>query len=224
MGKIYIPANNAEDWAQFLAEPVRHWRIGYSARSLAHCWQDADSFPPEVSEALSTSEALCGTTMLLGIPEHQVALPGGSTKSQSDIWVLGKRDEQLVSIAIEGKVREPFGSTVAEWLESGTPGKRVRLQFLIETLGLHEVLPSIRYQLLHRTASAILEAERFNAGHALMLVHSFSQTQDWFEDYQAFAALFGIDAEVNRVHVARKVGKVTLHLGWVCGSAEYLSR
>ncbi|CAG9165211.1 hypothetical protein LMG23992_00355 [Cupriavidus laharis] len=162
--------------------------------------------------------------MLLGIPEHQVALPGGSTKSQNDVWVLGKRDGELVSIAVEGKVAEPFDRTVAEWLERETPGKHVRLQFLGKTLGLSEMPSTIRYQLLHRTASAILEAERFNAAHALMLVHSFSQTHDWFEDYQAFAALFGIEAELNRVHRAKRVGKVTLHLGWVCGSAEYLGR
>ena len=224
MRNIYIPANSAENWAQFLAEPVKHWRTGYSARSLAHCWQDADGFPPEVTAALATSEALNGTAMLLGLPEHQVALPGGNTKSQSDIWVLGKQDKQLVSIAIEGKVREPFGGTVAEWLESETPGKRIRLRFLTEKLGLGEIPPTIRYQLLHRTASAILEAERFNARHALMLVHSFSQTHEWFEDYQAFAALFGVDAELNRVHVGKEVGEVTLHLGWVCGAAEYLLR
>ena len=162
--------------------------------------------------------------MLLCLPAHQVALPGGSTKSQSDIWVLGKRDKQLISIAIEGKVREAFGGTVAEWFESETLGKRIRLRFLTEKLGLCEIPPAIQYQLRHRTASAILEAERFNASHALMLVHSFSQTHEWFEDYRAFAALFGVDAQLNRVQEGKKVGEVTLHLGWVCGAAEYLRR
>jgi hypothetical protein len=124
--------------------------------------------------------------MLPGLPEHRVALHGGSTKSHSDIWVLGKRDKQLVSIAIEGKVRESFGGTVAEWFESETLGKRVRLRFFTETLGLWEIPPAIRYQ--------------------------------------AFAALFGVDAELNRVHVGKKVGEVTLHLGCACGAAEYLRR
>jgi len=52
---------------------------------------------------------------LLGIPEHQVSLPGGSTASQNDIYVLAKssRDE-LISIAVEGKVSEPFGDLVSE--------------------------------------------------------------------------------------------------------------
>lgn len=190
MTKILIPASRADDWAQLLAEPVKHWKVGYSARTLAHAWQDADGFPAEVAAAFETNETLRGVSMLFGIPEHQVSLPGGSTKSQNDIWVLAKTDGDLVSIAVEGKVSEPFDRTVAEWLESGTPGKTVRLQFLKDTLGLQEVPDSIRYQLLHRTASAIREAERFHASHAVMVVHSFSPTQAWFEDYQAFVALF----------------------------------
>ncbi|WP_408181807.1 DUF6946 family protein [Paraburkholderia dipogonis] len=51
-----VPPNSVEDWAQFLAEPVRHWRTGHSARNFAHCWQDADCFPSEVAEVLATTE------------------------------------------------------------------------------------------------------------------------------------------------------------------------
>ena len=96
---------------------------------------------------------------------------------------------------------------MAEWLESETLGKRIRLRFLTERLGLCEIPPTIRYQLRHRAASAVLEAERFNASHALMLVHSFSQTHEWFEDYRAFAALFGVDAQLNRVQLGRKLAR-----------------
>ena len=85
-------------------------------------------------------------------------------------------------------------------------------------------LSNIRYQLLHRTASAILEAKRFNAFHALMLVHSFSQADKWFEDYALFAALFEIDAKVNRIHSAGKVGDVQIYLGWVKGDYKYLRK
>ena len=38
MTKIYIPANDPEQWAQFLAEPIKQWRCGYSARALAYCY------------------------------------------------------------------------------------------------------------------------------------------------------------------------------------------
>ncbi len=35
MSAIYIPANGPEDWRQFLAEPDRQWKDGYSAKELA---------------------------------------------------------------------------------------------------------------------------------------------------------------------------------------------
>ena len=71
---------------------------------------------------------------------------------------------------------------------------------MCEQLGLDETLPgNIRYQLLHRTASAVIEAKRFNATYALMVVHSFSQTADWLDDYKEFAYLFGVKADINSI-------------------------
>ncbi|MDP3333364.1 MAG: hypothetical protein Q8S55_15515 [Methylococcaceae bacterium] len=35
MSKIYIPAASAEQWAQFLADPVKHWRQGYPCLLMA---------------------------------------------------------------------------------------------------------------------------------------------------------------------------------------------
>ena len=85
-------------------------------------------------------------------------------------------------------------------------------------------ISKIRYQLLHRTASALLEAERFCAPNALMLVHSFSQTHQWFEDYAAFAGLYGQKAEPDTLVFAGKVGGKHLYLGWVVGEGEFLER
>ena len=225
MSHIYIPASSAEQWAQFLAEPVKHWRTGFSARTLAYCWQEARGFPPEVQAALATEELFSGIQPLLALPEHQVSLPGGSRPSQNDIWVLARAGTGLVSIAVEGKAAEPFGPTLGEWLAEGSPGKTTRLEFLCNELGLCEpVAGTVRYQLLHRAASAVIEAKRFCASHAVMLVHSFSQTHQWFEDYAAFAVLFDAQAVVNRVISAGQVGGVQLHLCWVRGDERYLSR
>jgi len=82
----------------------------------------------------------------------------------------------------------------------------------------------IRYQLIHRTASALLEADRFCASHALMLVHSFSQSHAWFEDYAAFVGLYGREAVVNGVVHVGQVGGKELYLGWVVGEGEFLQR
>jgi hypothetical protein len=227
LNNIYIPTTKPEDWQSLLADPEKHWRKGYSARALAYCWQEADGFPDCVQIAFRESniDLFHEIEMLLAIPEHKVSLSDDYRSSQNDLFVLAKSHEKLISIAVEGKVSEPFGDTVSKWLKNETPGKKKRLEFLCRELGIVKAnVSNIRYQLLHRTASAILEAKRFNASNALMLVHSFSQTDEWFENYALFAALFGIDAKKNRIHSAGKKGSIQLYLGWVKGDPKYLER
>ena len=222
---IYIPAKEATDWAQLLSDPEKHWRTGYSARTLAHSWQSADGFPPEIQEAFSQNELLNDIQLLLAIPEHQVPLVGGSRPSQNDIWALARASTGLVSIAVEGKVSEPFGPTLSEWLAEGSKGKATRLAFLRRELNLNEALAgTIRYQLIHRTGSAVIEAKRFGAPHAVMLVHSFSSSQEWFQDFEAFAKLLRVEVAVNRVVYAGQRAGVHLHIGWICGNEEFLSK
>lgn len=55
-----------------------------------------------------------------------------------------------------------------------------------------------------------------------MLVHSFSQEQKWFEDNSAFAGLYGIEAELNKVHYAGTFNGKELYFAWVTGEAVYL--
>jgi len=227
MSKILIPTTGVESWQSLLADPVKHWKTGYSARSLAYCWEEAAGFPREIKALFASlpEGGLGDIELLLAIPEHKVSLPGGRRESQNDIFVLGKAGGKLVSIAVEGKVSEPFGPTVGEWLADSSPGKQVRLDYLKEVLGLEDDLnPAVRYQLLHRTASALIEAERFNAEKAVMIVHSFSQGCEWFEDYANFVALFGVAAEIGRLHSVGTRGGAELFLGWAKGEADFLSR
>ena len=222
MSHIYIPALSAEQWAQFLAEPVKQWRQGYSARTLAYSWQEANGFPVEVESVLAS--IFPSAELLLALPEHKVPLPGGSRSSQNDIWILARSENQLISIAVEGKVSEPFGPTVQEWQTDLSSGKAKRIEYILSLLGISSVSDTTRYQLLHRTASAIIEAHRFNAAHAVMLVHSFSQSSEWFQDYAAFVSLMGGSAaEDSMVSVGSRSG-VSLHLAWVRGNARYLSK
>ena len=173
----------------------------------------------------SDIEALNGMTPLLVVPEHKVPLPGGRTESQNDVFVLGSTPSGLVSICIEGKVNESFGEPVSKWGPDSSPGKRKRFQYLTETLGLEDVdLSNIYYQLLHRTASAIIEAKRFYATTAIMLVHSFSQEHKWFPEFSAFAGILGATAELNAIHACGERSGVSLYVGWVVGNPEYLKR
>ena len=225
MSHIYLPATTADQWAQCLAAPTKHWRTGFSARTLAYAWQEAEGFPREVATALATAADFQGIEVLLAFPEHRVSLPGAGHSSQTDLWVLARAGANLVSIAVEGKVAEPFGATLGDWLAGASPGKQARLAALQRILGLGAPLPpGLRYQLLHRCASTVIEAKRFGAPHAVLLIHSFSREQRWFADFAAFAALFGASPTVGQVAAAGVCDGVQLHLCWVHGDARYLAK
>ena len=227
MPRFFAPADKTADWKQLLAKPDLHWRTGYSARSLAYSWTEAEGFPSEVQAVFDESELVClyDLEFLIGIPEHEVPLPGGRRPSQTDVFVLAAGSDGLVSIAVEGKVSESFDLPVDERFAEPTEGQSTRLEFLLSLLELERsAVGGIGYQLLHRTASAVLEARRFGARHAVMLVHSFSQELEHFSDYAAFVGLFGQSASANQLIEARRLGEITLYLGWVVGNAEYLSR
>lgn len=226
MPSIFIPSTGPSAWRRLLGDPTKHWVTGYSARTLAHCWESAQGFPLEIAGILEQHDALAGVQPLFIFPEWKVDLPPrGRAPSQNDVWVLGRSPSGLISLAIEGKVNEPFGETLGEWQRQASPGKQDRLQFLIETLGLTAPLtPSVRYQLLHRAASAIVEAERCGATHAVMLVHSFSPDNKWFDDFAAFCGLFGANPRIDQLVTAQTPTKMPLHLGWVHGDERYLAQ
>lgn len=220
---ILLPSSGPDDWKRFLAEPSKQWRPGYSAKTLAYSWESADGFPPEVKQALAQVPAFATLDPLIVCPEWKVPLPGGSRSSQTDAWVLARTAESLVSIAVEGKVSEPFGPTLDEWLAGASDGKLKRLYYLLDVLGLHERPPgTIRYQLLHRAASAVIEAERFHAAHAVLLIHSFSQDNLWFDDFAAFAALYGRQVHPGQLSTASARGALPLHMTWVRGDKHFL--
>ncbi len=229
MNKIFIPANKPEDWKSLLAEPDKQWQTGYSAKALAHCWQEADGrFPESVVKVFRKSgvELFKNIELLLAFPEYKVPLPGGARSSQNDIFILAKGNDQLVSIMVEGKVSEPFGKTIAEWREKNSEGKHTRLKFLLKELGLDEnkQIDDIRYQLLHRTVSAMIEAKKFNAKNALMLVHSFSKVDESFKDYSQFLSLFALNAEHNSLVCGKNINGIDLYFSWVKGDEKYLDK
>ncbi|HSS65339.1 MAG TPA: hypothetical protein VLS27_12970 [Gammaproteobacteria bacterium] len=227
MSRILAFTNGPNDWRVLLADPVKHWRIGYSARTLAHCWESAVGFPPEVSAVLEKSDhpLLDDLTPVLAVPEFKVPLPGGVRSSQNDIFVLAKSRAGPISIMVEGKVDESFGPTIGAWQEDASPGKDKRLKFLLDMLGL-DVIPNanVRYQLLHRAASAVVEAKRFHAVAALLLVHSFRERRAGWPDYEAFLKLFGVQAAIAKTQALPSASSLPLFSAWVPGDRSYLDR
>ena len=219
MGKYYVPTKGAASWKQLLADPEKQWKPGYSAYELAYSWENATNLPASVQTVFKKIQdpLFHNVEMLFGFPEYKVSLPGSSTSSQNDLYVLARANDELVPIMVEGKVAEPFGETVKTWLGNNpSKGKLNRLDYLIELLHLNEAsVQNSRYQLLHRTASALIEAKRINANHAMMLVHSFSETGKWYEDYAKFVQLFQLQPEKNAVVGPVLLDSVNLYFGWV---------
>jgi hypothetical protein len=224
---IYIPARSADDWQQFLAEPEKQWRIGFSARTTAYAWQESKGFPDEIATLFASAddENLRSLELLLAIPEHKVYFPPmQGHPSQNDVFALAKTSNgELVSVAVEAKVAEPFDQIIDEWIREVTPGKEERLEFLKTKLGISgKAIGHIRYQLTHRLASAIIEAERFNAKYAVLVIHSFSQSDEWFEDFAAFVSLYDQVATVGRLAQLDVGNKTQVFAGWARGNEKYL--
>lgn len=191
--------------------------------TLAQSWEAADGdLPPEIANLLLTFEApyFLDVSLVLALPEFQIPLPGGERPTQTDVLALvsGRGGDTCV-LAVEGKVDEPFGPTIAGQRVSGSVG---RLAFLRNLLDLPEPIPdSIRYQLIHRTAGAILAAREFRAAAAAMIVHSFSPQDRWYEDYQAFANLLGATPVKGKLAFVGPRGGIPLYLGWAAGDQRF---
>ncbi len=222
MSLIYVPTNGPEDWRHLLADPVKHWRAGYSAMALACCWEAAAGLPPEISAMFAPLGE--PAELLLGLPEHKVPLPGSTRgSSQNDLFALVRAADATFAVAVEGKVDEPFDKSLDDWLVDASPGKRERLAFIADALGLTEPLPGdVHYQLLHRTASAVIEARRFKTDAAAMIVHSFSPTGKWFDAFARFLALFELQAERGRLHRLPLNEAKPLYVGWAAGDRQFL--
>lgn len=209
-----------------MADPDNQWERKASALELAVSWeiaeQSARGLPPQVAETLDREPSLSGAKVLVALPEHKVKLKGRGKPSQSDVWALLYAASGYVSMAVEGKAGEPFAQTITEWLRDASDGKMERLRFLCETLQVGVDPPGhLRYQLLHRTVSAILEAERFHAPIAVMMVQSFRPDDMAWKDFVSFASHLGATAVRGAPAQARREGAVSLFLGWVdCNPAS----
>jgi hypothetical protein len=216
MARIYIPTNSANDWRALLAEPDKHWREGYSAMCAALCWEAASGLPEEIGMLFGVDSEL-----LLAIPEHKVPMPGRGRESQCDVFALLRQGDDLVSVAVEAKVDEPFGPTVGEWLDAGGQGRVDRLRALCEIIEVRYPPPhNLRYQLFHRTAAGVLEAGRFRAKTAAMIVHSFSAQHRWHEDFAAFCAFMSLPGDRAVRHERELKNDLKLSLAWATGKVR----
>ena len=226
MKRIFVPTASGADWQRLLGKPKLHWKSGHSAMSAAACWEaNQPKLPPEVVTVLEASgeQSLANLEMLLAIPEWEVELPGGNTSSQTDVLAITRNKFDLVILAVEAKVDETFGPTLGKKKQDATPSQLKRIAYLEGELDCCAPLADeIRYQLLHRTVSAILTARAFHSSVAVMVVHSFSPESLWRQDFDAFAVAIGGKHHTDDLYeIPRETGP-RLMLGWCKGDEQFL--
>jgi hypothetical protein len=214
--RLHVPMLQPEDLVPHLGGADRHWKPGRSAHALATVWFQANEIPASVRKVLAAHPDFAELNLVDGFFERQVDLGDGRRPSQTDLMAVCADRAGLCVVGVEGKVDETFGPRVEEWLDGSTT-KLARLQKLCAMLGLDlEKVRALRYQLLHRTASVIIEARRYHARRGVLLVHSFHSHAAGFEDFTAFTKAVGFaDVTRNSVSAARTVGGLELAVAWV---------
>jgi hypothetical protein len=160
----------------------------------------------------------------MAIPEWEVELPGGDRPLQIDILAVTRNELGLVVLGVEAKVDEPFGPTLGEKKTGASNGQLERIAYLEHELGCTSSLEDgIRYQLLHRTVSALLTARAFHASIAVMLVHSFSPQSKWREDFETFAESVAGRPVTEDLYEIELGDGPRLTIGWCKGNERYLA-
>lgn len=219
--RIFIPSSGALSWQTLLAEPEKHWKPGCSAFSLAESWEQSAGLPPAIASLFQNSPdpSWHKTQLALAIPEYKVNLDGGGHPSQNDVFALLSNPAGLIAMMVEGKCREDFDVTVADWFKrTSSQGATARMNHILDCLGLMTKVPdTIRYQLLHRAASAVIEAQRFHATTAILVIQSFvaDDTENHYPDFKAFVQLFGQTPAKDQLIPLSTSGRIKLWAAWV---------
>ena len=215
--RLAVPLRRPEDVIPHLGERY-HWKQGRSAKALADFWWDSVVLPTSIQAILAQSPELADAELLEAWMERQTDLEDGQGRpSQTDLLALLGVGKTLAVLGVEAKAGEPFGPTVHARLRDGSAGVRLRIDQLGRHLGLaSEAAGELRYQLLHRTVATLLEARRFRAGKAVLLVQSFRDDPVGLADYRRFAQAIGFAlAERGALCGPRRFGDVDLWMAWI---------
>lgn len=219
--RIVVPTKGVESWKELLADPEKHWKADHSAQSTAYTWENANGIPDEIVRVLKQSGpvAFHSASLALAIPEYTVDLAGGSRPSQNDVFAILSGPDGLITMMVEAKGSEDFDITVGEWKKrTSDAGATARMADITAHIGLADDIPgSIRYQLLHRTTSSVIEAKRFHASYAVMVVQSFEpdDSRNHYSDFVDFVALYGREAHKDSLIELTTVQGVRLFAAWV---------
>jgi hypothetical protein len=220
--RLHVSLLAPQDVVRHLGKQEEQWKEGHSAHALATVWFESNDFPPRVKTVLQSNPVFQQAELVDAFMEREVELGSKGRPSQTDVLAIaGVGPERLAIVAVEGKAGEPFDKLVAEWRD-GSKGKEARLGGLCEMLNLKtDRAIQLRYQLLHRAVSAILEAKRYRTDLAVLLVHSFSEDDKGFKDFCEFLQGIGFSAPSAGVLTGPMCfAGVNLYAGWVQDKAH----
>lgn len=205
-----------EDVINHLGKGIVHWKAGYSAQALATSWFSANGIPPAIRTTLETCADFSGADLVDAFFERTVDLGDGKEPTHTDLLAILRVHGELAVLAVEGKRDETFGELVGDWL-AANPERRVRLDRFCAQLRIPHPKNNLRYQLFHRALSAVLEAQRYCARRAVLLVQSFSEKMSGFDDFVAFAGNAGIAGPILPGQICGPItcSTVLLHMAWV---------
>jgi hypothetical protein len=150
-----------------------------------------------------------------------VELPGGATTSSTDVLAVCRNDAGLCVLGVEAKVSEDFGPLLAEKRAGASPGQAQRIAYLEDLLGVARFDDGVRYQLVHRTASALLTARQFHAAAAVMVVHAFDTPIDQRRDFEVFTAALRAEQVAPLVFRVPALRAPDVYLAWCDGDPAF---
>lgn len=214
------PLENPEQARLLLRDPDKQWKRGRSAFETATAWIGARGIPKKVTAVLNQAPEWQDAELAAGFFEHPTALDTQTAPSQTDLMAVCGLRSGLGILAVEGKAGESFGPFVNEWKTS--TGRESRYAWACKLLGLNPaVCSNLRWQLFHRSAAAVIEAKRFRAEHAIMLVHDYSGAASSLPDFKSFADRLGLTgAGPDVLSAPAVINGISLRFGWVCDECE----
>ena len=222
MNRLYIETRGIGSWRARLASPDHHWKRRFSAFETAVSWELAarsKSGIPDPIEKLFRASGYGEPVLILAAAEHKVPLPGGNAASQSDVWAVVNTSLGMLSLTVEAKAKESFGDAILHtWREGdgSDASKRNRIDrwnYLCLHLPKADSFDQVRYQMLHRCASAVIEAKRLGFTHAAFVVQAFETPHESFQDYEVFCDALKIPAARGTMALTTVDG-IRLGIGW----------
>jgi hypothetical protein len=187
------------------ADKKHHFRDGFSMAEAAKSWVAAGGcLPPSIAKVVGSPELIAAHF------EYPTEVWGGGT-AMTDIMAFVPDGV----VAVEAKMNEPFDDVIYKWIykemdknERSPPHRTKVVQRYAEAFGLKlEQLLEIRYQLLQRTLSAALTAQKRGVSKAWMVVQSFvspAGTDGYYRnrrDFNRFIDLVGDAPTIENVRV-----------------------